>query len=62
MLAGCTLASIAAAGCAPDDGMSRTTRPTYTVPARVYEINPRQFTMQVLRSEQPILVNFYKPG
>ena len=50
-LIGCTLASMLAAGCAMSDGVSR-----------VAEVGPKQFNNVVLQSQQPVLVNFYKPG
>ena len=30
--------------------------------SRVMEVGPRQFNSAVLQSQQPVLVNFYKPG
>ena len=48
-LLGCTLLPLLAAGCGMDSG-------------RVAEILPNRFNTVVLQSEQPILVNFYKPG
>jgi hypothetical protein len=51
VLAGCVLASLAATGCGTGNGFSR-----------VIEVNSRQFTPVVLRADQPVLVNFYKPG
>ena len=50
-LIGCALAPLLAAGCAMGDGLSR-----------VIEVAPSQFNSVVLGSQQPILVNFYKPG
>ncbi|MBE3068985.1 MAG: hypothetical protein IMZ66_01985 [Planctomycetes bacterium] len=50
-LVGSALAAFLAGGCAMNDGVNR-----------VYEVSPAQFTTEVLRSEQPVLVNFYKPG
>jgi hypothetical protein len=51
VLAGCVLASLAAIGCGPGGSFTR-----------VIEVNSRQFTPVVLRADQPVLVNFYKPG
>jgi hypothetical protein len=51
LLIGCSLAPILAAGCAMNDGVSR-----------VVEVGPEQFNRVVLQSQQPVLVNFYKPG
>ena len=48
---GCALVPLLAAGCAMNDGVSR-----------VVEVGPRQFSSVVLQSQQPVLVNFYKPG
>ncbi|MCX5685351.1 MAG: hypothetical protein NT049_16970 [Planctomycetota bacterium] len=50
-LIGCALVSLLAAGCTMSDGVSR-----------VAEVGPRQFDNVVLQSQQPVLVNFYKPG
>ena len=52
-LIGCALVlvPILAAGCVTNDGVSR-----------VVEVGPRQFNSVVLQSQQPVLVNFYKPG
>jgi hypothetical protein len=51
-LAACALlAALLAAGCAMNDGVSR-----------VMEVGPGQFNNVVLQSQQPVLVNFYKPG
>jgi hypothetical protein len=50
-LIGCALVPLLAAGCAMNDGVSR-----------VMEVGPRQFNSAVLQSQQPVLVNFYKPG
>ena len=50
-LIGCALVPLLAAGCAMNDGVSR-----------VMEVGPRQFNRAVLQSQQPVLVNFYKPG
>jgi hypothetical protein len=50
-LVGCTLVPLLAGGCEYNDGISR-----------VVEITPNRFNSLVLRSEQPVLVNFYKPG
>jgi len=50
-LIGCALVPLLAAGCAMNDGVSR-----------VVEVGPRQFNSAVLQSQQPVLVNFYKPG
>ena len=50
-LVGCALVPLLAAGCAMNDGVSR-----------VVEVGPGQFHSVVLQSEQPVLVNFYKPG
>ncbi len=50
-LVGCALASLLAGGCTFGDGLSR-----------VVEIRPGQFNSVVLQSQQPVLVNFYKPG
>jgi len=50
-LIGCALVPLLAAGCAMNDGVSR-----------VVEVGPRQFNSVVLQSQQPVLVNFYKPG
>ena len=30
--------------------------------SRVIEVAPAQFSRVVLQSQQPVLVNFYKPG
>jgi len=30
--------------------------------SRVVEVGPRQFNSVILQSQQPVLVNFYKPG
>jgi hypothetical protein len=45
------LAALLAAGCTMNDGVSR-----------VMEVGPEQFNSVVLQSQQPVLVNFYKPG
>jgi hypothetical protein len=45
------LAALLAAGCVTNDGVSR-----------VVEVAPGQFNSVVLQSQQPVLVNFYKPG
>jgi len=45
------LAALLAAGCVTNDGVSR-----------VVEVGPGQFNSVVLQSQQPVLVNFYKPG
>jgi hypothetical protein len=50
-LVGCTLVTFLAGGCTVGDGMSR-----------VVEVTPARFNNTVLLSEQPVLVNFYKPG
>ena len=50
-LVGCALAPLLAAGCTMGDGVSR-----------VWEVTPSTFDRIVLGSEQPVLVNFYKPG
>jgi hypothetical protein len=50
-LIGCALIPILATGCAMNDGMSR-----------VVEVDLGQFNRVVLQSQQPVLVNFYKPG
>jgi len=50
-LVGCALVSILATGCTMNDGVSR-----------VVEVDPGQFNRVVLQSQQPVLVNFYKPG
>ncbi|MCX5685273.1 MAG: hypothetical protein NT049_16565 [Planctomycetota bacterium] len=50
LLIGCALVSVLAAGCM-NDGVSR-----------VVEVGPGQFNRMVLQSQQPVLVNFYKPG
>ena len=50
-LIGCALISILSTGCAMNDGVSR-----------VIEVGPKQFDSVVLQSQQPVLVNFYKPG
>jgi hypothetical protein len=50
-LVGFTLVPLLAGGCEYNDGISR-----------VVEITPNRFNSLVLRSEQPVLVNFYKPG
>ena len=34
----------------------------YGGPSRVYEVTPSTFNNVVLGSQQPVLVNFYKPG
>jgi len=51
LLIGCALAPLLAAGCAMGDGVSR-----------VWEVTPSRFESVVLQSQQPVLVNFYKPG
>jgi hypothetical protein len=51
LLIGCALAPLLAAGCAMGDGLSR-----------VIEVAPSRFDAIVLKSDQPVLVNFYKPG
>jgi len=50
-LVGAALGAFLAGGCATNDGVNR-----------VYEVSPARFTTEVLRSQQPVLVNFYKPG
>ena len=51
-LAACALlAVLLAAGCVTNGGVSR-----------VMEVGPGQFSNVVLRSKQPVLVNFYKDG
>jgi hypothetical protein len=50
-LVGCALVPLLAGGCAFDDGLSR-----------VVEVTPSLFNRLVLQSQQPVLVNFYKPG
>jgi hypothetical protein len=50
-LVGCAIVPLLAAGCAMNDGVSR-----------VIEVAPAQFSRVVLQSQQPVLVNFYKPG
>ena len=34
----------------------------YGGPSRVWEVTPGTFNNVVLMSQQPVLVNFYKPG
>ena len=50
-LVGCALVPLLAGGCGFDNGVSR-----------VWEVTPSTFNNIVLGSEQPVLVNFYKPG
>jgi thioredoxin-like negative regulator of GroEL len=50
-LVGCALVPLVAGGCTFGDGLSR-----------VVEVTPERFNAVVLQSEQPVLVNFYKPG
>ncbi len=50
-LVGCAMVPLFAGGCALGDGLSR-----------VVEVTPGRFNSVVLQSEQPVLVNFYKPG
>ena len=50
-LIGGALVSLLASGCGTNGGMGR-----------AMEIGPRQFSTAVLQSQQPVLVNFYKPG
>jgi hypothetical protein len=50
-LAGCALVPLLAGGCGLGDGVSR-----------VVEVTPSTFDSIVLGSQQPVLVNFYKPG
>ena len=50
-LVGCAIVPLVAGGCTFGDGLSR-----------VVEVTPERFNAVVLQSEQPVLVNFYKPG
>jgi hypothetical protein len=51
-LIGCALVPILAAGCVTNDRVSRV----------VEVVGLRHFNRVVLQSQQPVLVNFYKPG
>jgi thioredoxin-like negative regulator of GroEL len=50
LVVGCALAMLLATGCM-DEGVSR-----------VADVSPMRFNQFVLQSQQPVLVNFYKPG
>jgi hypothetical protein len=50
-LVGCAILTFLATGCTLESGMSR-----------VIEVTPARFNAVILQSQQPVLVNFYKPG